>query len=410
MALVLNARAQDTLKLNLRQAEQLFIAGNHRLIAGQFEIDQAKAEVITAKLFDNPEISHENLFYNHETRKFLETSYVTGQYNTSVSQLIRLARKRSKNIELAREGVKLSSYGYFDLMRNLRFELRSTFYKAYYHQQSANLYQVQVKALEQLLRASELQLGQGNIAQKEVIRIKSLLYGLKSEYTSLLNEQEDLQAELKMLINAAPSAVLSLSLPQDQVDAYKPEDLKYAALLDSARANRADLLLAKTQIAYAEKNLILEKANAIPDISLSFSYDLKGSYPDHYTGIGITVPIPLFNRNQGEIKKARIAVEAGNNALAQTELQLQTEIFNSYQTARRTEKTYQEIDKDFGENFQTLMEQVSRHFSSRNISLIEFLNFYEAYKDNVLQLNNLKYERLNAREQLNYVTGSNLFK
>lgn len=401
--------AQDTLKLNLRYAEQLFVTQNYELIAQQYQTEQAKADVITAKLFDNPELNYENLFYNHETKKFLETSFATGQYAASISQLIKTAGKRNKNIKLANIGVKMSDEAYYDLMRTLRFELRSLFYKTYYAQQSAIVYQEQIRALEQMLAASTKQFEAGNIALKDVIRIKSLLYNLKGEYSTLMNDIEDQQTQLRLMTRIKANTPLQLSIPaEDRRDELSQHP--YTALLDSAMANRADLKLSKTSLLYAERNLGLQKAMAIPDVALSLSYDLKGNYPEKYTGIGITVPLPLFNRNQGEIKKARVAIQAAQSNLSQQENTLENEVYNSYQSALRTEKLYQSIDQQFNGDFQRLITEVTKNFRNRNISLIEFLDFYDSYKENTLQINNLKYERMNAKEEINYVTGSAIFK
>lgn len=402
--------AQDSLKLSLREAEQLFIKGNYELIAQNYQTEQAKAEIITAKLFDNPELSYENLFYNHETKKFLETSKATGQYSAQISQLIKLAGKRNNNIQLANAGVKLAEYAYFDLMRSLRYQLRSDFYKAYYAQLSASIYQQQINALTQLLLASEQQLKLGNIAVKDLIRIKSLVYNLKGEYTSLSNDIEDMESSLKLMTNIKPDVALQLYLsPEDEQD-FSLEKQPYLQLLESAKANRSDLQLAQTTINFAETNLRLQKANAIPDLELSLSYDLKGNYPEKYTGLGIKIPLPLFNRNQGEIKKARIAIDAGNINFRQKENTLENEVYNSYKSALRTESLYQSLDHNFSGDFTKLIQEVTKNYRSRNINLIEFLDFYDAYKENTLQLNQLKYERMKAKEEINYVTGSNIFK
>lgn len=402
--------AQDTLKLSLREAEKMFVEENYQLIAQKYQTEQAKAEIITARLFDNPELSYENLFYNHETKKFLETSMATGQYSAQISQLIKLAGKRNKNIQLATTGVKLAEYAYFDLMRTLRYNLRSSFYKAYYAQQSATIYQEQIKSLELLLQASEQQLKLGNVALKDIIRIKSLVYNLKGEYTTLQNDIEDMETTLKMMTNIKANTALVLTVPAEDEKEFSLEKQPYAALLEAARNNRSDLQLAKTEITYAENNLRLQKSMAIPDVEVSLSYDLKGNYPDKYTGLGVKIPIPLFNRNQGEIKKARIAIDAGNVNLKQQEATLDNEVFNSYKSALRTESLYQSLDHNFSKDFNQLITEVTKNYRSRNISLIEFLDFYDSFKENTLQMNNLKYERMNAKEEINFVTGSTIFK
>ncbi|RZM25711.1 MAG: TolC family protein [Pedobacter sp.] len=402
--------AQDTLKLSLRETEKMFLTENYQLIAQQYETDQASAEIITAKLFDNPELSFENLFYNHETRKFLETSMATGQYSASIAQLVKLAGKRNKNIQLARTGLKLAEYAYFDLMRTLRFELRSTYYKAYYAQQSALVYEQQIRSLGQLLEASEKQLSLGNIAAKDIIRIQSLVYGLKAEHNTLMNELEDLKSKLRQMTNISAEQELAFKADGLQPELFQIDNAPYSLLLDSARANRPDLQLAKTEVTYAQQQLSVQKAMAIPDVEISLSYDLKGNYPEKYTGLGISIPIPLFNRNQGEIKKARIAVDARNTGLKMQEAALENELFSSYKTALKKESLFKSLDQNFSKNFDELMTAVTRNFKERNISLIEFLDFYDAYKENTIQLNNLRYELMNAKEGINYVTGSTIFK
>lgn len=405
-----NAQTGGTISLSLPEAEKRFVQNNYQLIAQQYQTDQARAEVITARLFDNPEISYENLLYNPDTRKFLGTSMATGQYQASLSQIIKLAGKRNKNIQLATSGVKQAEYEYFDLMRTLRFSLHASFYKTYYDQQSAKVYEQQINSLKLLLNANEQQLKLGNVAVKDIIRIKSLLYTLQGEYSSLMNDIEDSQTQIKLMTNIEPSANLLLTISPGEEENYQLNKQVYNNLLDSARNNRADLQLAKAGMTYAENNLKLQKANAVPDVELSLVYDLKGSYPDHYTGIGIKLPIPLFNRNQGEIKKARIAIDAGKLQVQQQNAQLENEVYNSYTSALRIENLYQGFDKNFNADFDKLIAEVVKNFKNRNISLIEFLDFYDSYKTSTLQMNTLKYERMNAKEEINFVTGSTIFK
>ncbi|WP_246833996.1 TolC family protein [Pedobacter sp. G11] len=410
LAISINASfaQSDSLKLDLKQAEILFLKNNFDLLASNYQIDQAKAEVITAKLFDNPELEYENLFYNHETKKILQTSYAYGQYAGSISQLVKLAGKRNKNIKLAQTGVKLAELEYFDLMRTLKFELRNTFYKAYFATQSIHVYEDQVKSTESLLKAYEIQLKAGNIALKDVIRIKSLIINLKAEQANLLNELEDHYKDLRLLCGLEPSANLKLTVAESRVTAI--DQIPYARLLDSARTNRADLKLAKTDLEYNELNLKLQKAMAIPDVEVSLAYDLKGNYPEKYTGIGLKIPIPLFNRNQGEIKKAKVGIDAATSNIKKQELILSNEVFNSYRTAIRNEKLLMEIDPSFNGDFNKIINGLIKNFRERNISLIEFLDLYESYKENILQINSLKFERMSSREELNYVTGTNIFK
>lgn len=404
------AQSADTLQLTLPQAEKLFLQNNYQLIAQNYQTDQVKADIITAKLFDNPTLSVETQLYNSKTKRFFETSKTEGEYQASISQLIKLAGKRNKNIQVATAGVKMAEFQYFDLMRTLRFNLRANFYKTYYAQQSAKLYQQQINSLKKLLSASEEQLKAGNIAMKDIIRIKSLVYSLQTEYNNLENSIEDMETDLKLMTNIKPDANLALVMDPAEENGYQLDKTVYVNLLDSARTNRADLKLTQSGISYAEKSLALQKAMAVPDVQFSLVYDLQGSYPNNYTGLGLQIPLPLFNRNQGEIKKAKIAIDAGKSQLNQQEATLENEVFNSYKTALRTETLYNGFDKNFNTDFDKLITEVVKNFKNRNMSLIEFMDFYDSYRQNTLQMNDMKFQRMNAKEEINYVTGSTIFK
>ncbi|MGN7204177.1 TolC family protein [Pedobacter sp. SAFR-022] len=396
--------------LTLQEAEKLFLQNNAELIAQGYQVEQSRANIITAKLFENPELSYENLFYNQESGKFLQTSMAYGQFSGSLTQLIRLAGKRNKDIKIAKTELQLENLQYYDLIRTLRFELRSTFYEAFYTQSSILVYDQLIGALDQLLRASEKQLESGNIANKDVIRIKSSLYGLKMEYTALQNGLEALKSRLKLLCGVDPAMEIGLSGQGIAPHDFKPDSMPFQVLLDSAKVSRADLQLAKTGLTYAQDMLALQHAKAVPDVAVSLSYDLKGNYPEKYTGIGISMPIPLFNRNQGEIKKAKIAVETSNAAISRKEAEAASELYTNYQSAIKIERVYKAMDVDFKANFDQLMEGVISNFRQRNISLLEFLDFYDAYKESTIQRDKLQFELMNAKEALNYQTGTNIFK
>lgn len=403
------AQQADTLSLTLKGTEETFLKNNLDLLIQQTEIEQSRAEIITAKLFENPELSYENLFYNHETKKFLETSYATGQFNAQISKLFKLAGKRNKSIKLANAGVKIAEYEYYDLLRTLKFELRTTFYQLHYKQQSLNVYNQQINSLKQLLNVSQLQLKAGNISQKEILRIKSMLYRLQGEKNNLEDEIDDLQKSLKIFLNVESSNYIKAVANKEDAN-ISVQKINYVSLIDSAKVNRADLNRAKSESDYAALNLKLQKALAVPDLQLGLSYDLKGSYPEKYTGIGVSIPLPLFNRNQGEIKKAKIAIDASQLTIQRQELLIKAEVQNSYNTALRAEKLFESFDPSFTSDLNKLTQEMVKNFQNKNIGLLEFMDFYDSYKENTLQMNELKLNKSTALEEINYVTGTSIFK
>src|ERR1700744_4038164 len=293
------APVSDTLKLTVKQAEDQFIKNNLSLIIQRYNIDNASAQVITAKLFQNPDFSFNNgIHATGVPNAFSEQSF-------SVSQLFFTAGKRNKNIQLAKIGVEQAKYQFFDLLRTLKFTLRNDFYTIYFQQQSAKVYNDEITSLSKTLGVFKEQYTKGNIAQKEVLRIQSQLYSLQSEYNDLLAGIDTTQSELKLLIKASPNTeiepVISIDLNGKQVVAAVP----YQQLLDSAYANRYDLKNSKATVDYNNVNLKLQKATAVPDVSLSLNFDKLGGYSNNYLGGGIAFSLPFFNRNQGAISQAR---------------------------------------------------------------------------------------------------------
>ena len=107
---------QDTLRVSIHQAEEMFIKNNIQLLAQKYSIDSAKANIITAKLFDNPEFDYSSGLYDQATKKFFDYSYNNGEVALQLSQLIKTAGKRNKNIQLAKTGVTLTEYQFSDLL------------------------------------------------------------------------------------------------------------------------------------------------------------------------------------------------------------------------------------------------------------------------------------------------------
>jgi len=391
----------DTLKLTVKQAEDQFIKNNLSLIISRYNIDNASAQIITARLFQNPDFSFANgIHATGVPNAFSEQSF-------SVSQLFFTAGKRNKNIQLAKIGVEQAKYQFFDLLRTLKFTLRNDFYTIYFNEQSAKVYNEEITSLSKTLTVFKEQYAKGNIAQKEVLRIQSQLYSLQTEYNSLLAGIDTTQSELRLLIKASPKTYVEPIVTSDSKQLVS--QVPYQQLLDSAYANRYDLKYSKASVDYSNMNLKLQKATAIPDVSLSFNYDKLGSYGNNFMSAGLAFSLPFFNRNQGGIKQAHIAVNQSKVQLQSQQDQVESDVATNYKGALRLEQLYNSFDPQFKDDFTHLIQEVFKNYEKRNISMLEFLDFYDSYKTNTLQLNSLQLNRIISLEQLNYATGTPFF-
>jgi cobalt-zinc-cadmium efflux system outer membrane protein len=401
-----NAQASgDTIKLSIKQAEDQFIKNNLKLIIQRYNIDNASAQVITARLFPNPDFNFSNGIYAGNATDgpaYKEQSF-------GISQLFTTAGKRNKNIQLAKIGIDQAKYQFFDLLRTLKFTLRSDFYSIYFQEQSAKVYNQEINSLVKTLSVFKEEYAKGNIAEKEVLRIQSQLYTLQAEFNNLQVGIDTVQSEFKLLIKVSPNTNVEPIVNYDLDGKNIVESVPYQRLLDSAYANRYDLRLAKANLDYNNMNLQLQKATAVPDVSLSLNYDRLGGYGTNFLGAGIEFNLPFFNRNQGGIKQARIAIDQSKVQLQSQQDQVESDLAVDYKGALRLEKLYNSFDPQFKTDFTHLIEEVFKNYEKRNISLLEFLDFYDSYKTNTLQLNTLELNRVTSLEQLNFVTGTPFF-
>ena len=397
--------ASDTLKLTVKQAEDLFLKNNIQLIAQHYNIGIAQAQVITAKVFPNPDFSFSNgIFANNTTN-----GPAYQEQAASISQLFTTAGKRNKNIQLAMIGVEQAKYQFFDFLRTLKASLRTDFYTIYFQQQSVKVYDAEIQALQHILKAYKEQNAKGNISEKDVLGIQSQLYSLQAELANLVVGIDGSISQLQLLIRVKPGTYIETEYNYDLDGKEVLTSVPYQKLLDSAYANRYDLRLAKKNVEYNDMNLKLQKALAVPDVNLSLSFDKEAGYSNNFIGAGIEFNLPFFDRNQGGIKQARLTIDQGKVQLQGQQDQVENDISVSYLTVSRYEKLSNSFDPKFRGDFTHLIQEVVKNYEVRNIGLIEFLYLYDSYKVNAVQLNNIQLSRVTALEQLNYVTGTPFF-
>ncbi|QJB37045.1 TolC family protein [Chitinophaga oryzae] len=402
-----HAQPLDTLKLTLPAAETQLLQKNIPLLAQKFNIDAAKAAVLTARLWDNPQVTVENVLYNHTTKKWFDFSY-EGQNTLQVQQLFKIAGQRNKAVKLAQSSVRMTEYQFFDLLRTLRFSLHDNFYDLYYKQRSLQTFGRQIAFLQQIVKVFEQQKALGNIAPKEIIRIRSLLYDLQHDALELEKDIQQTQSDLALLIRVPATVSIQPQLP-DPLPQLSAGALSYQALLDTAKANRYDLKIALENVQYNHMNLRLQRSLAVPDVQLGFSYDKQGNFERNYNGLNLSMPLPFFNRNQGNIKMAKAELENSKLQLNGTQDQLEHDVMNSLQQALKTEKLLQDFDPGFEKEYTAMMHEVEKNYGLHHLGLLEFIDLYDAYRNNVLKMNELKYDRLNALEQINFATGASIF-
>ncbi|HEX8019622.1 TolC family protein [Mucilaginibacter sp.] len=402
------AEAQtDTLKINFPDAEKQFIENNLSLLAQKYNVDASKALIQQAKLWDNPTLSTDQNIHDGSTNKFFNHSNGGGQVFVQLNQVFTTAGKRGKQVKVAEDDAKVQEAAFNDLMRNLRYNLQLDFSQLGSLNAQQAVYQNEIKAATDLVNAIQKSFDVGNTSAKDLIRLKALLFGLQNDMVENNRQINDLQTELKTLLQTKETTFVQ---PIINAKPTETADLDVQSLITQALTNRPDYLSNQYQLSSATHNLAYQKALAVPDVTLGVSYDQNSSYAPHYYGLQIGFPIPLFNRNQGNIKSAQYNIKSQESTLKQSEFQLKNDVVAAVNQYKLNIQLFSTQQIAFNEQYDKLFGAMLKSFQQRQISLVEFVDFFDTYKDTKLKILQQQFNLQKAIADLNFAVGTTVIK
>jgi cobalt-zinc-cadmium efflux system outer membrane protein len=402
---------EDTLKIDILHAEQMFLQNNLQLLAARYNLNASRATIIQAELWNNPNISIGQNIYNRETGKYFDITK-TGNTDFQIQQLILLAGKRNKQVKLARINSTIAENSFYDLLRTLKTELRTDLYDLYFLQKSLHFYDEAIPSVNKTVNASEKIFENHSILLSEVLRLKSLLLTLETERLSIITQISTLENDLNTLLVDSTGAHFYY-LPQlnvELIDSLSVESISLNQALETAYENRPDIKAAELNLKYEETNLTLQNALAIPDITVGGSYSRQGSYIPDYFALTLSVDLPIFNRNQGNIQVSENNIEADKILLNQARHSVIKDVISAYEKAFETDKLYRNLDKKFTTEYEKLASGMISNYENRNMTIIEFTDFYESYRSSALQSIQIQNNKIDSFENLNFTAGKDLFQ
>ncbi len=405
---VLHAQAQpaDTLRIAIKDAEKIFLDKNLSLLAQHYNIQSSQALVEQARKWDNPILNTDQNIYSN--KHFFQhgidaNGNPQGEYYAQIQQLIKTAGKRGKQVDLAKTNVNIAEWQFKSTLRNLRATLFKDFYTINQLQGVAVLNNTNMAQLTKLLNGMGAQLQAGNIARKEYLRIEALQVSLLQDMTENAKDISDAQAELKTMLQITGDTYI-----QPLVNEEENTDLSsitFNQLLDSAKLHNTDYQAEVYQLQYQHQNYSLQRALSVPDITFGPEFDQNANYAPNYVGLTISLPLPLWDRNKGNIRSSRFQVKEEEANMLQTDKKLQNDVMNAYQKLLYTVKLSSGQNNTFYKDYYQLYDNILKSYDQRQISLLEFLDYFKDYQDirqkQLQQVLNLQL----AKEDLNDVVG-----
>jgi cobalt-zinc-cadmium efflux system outer membrane protein len=313
----------EVLTLTVDEAMALFLRQNLDLLMAQYGIDSAKGLEVTSKLFPNPTLSAD--MTGSTTKSFHDV----GSGALRVDQLFELAGKRGYRQESARFAVLSAEAAFADAVRTLGFAVKDTFYHALQAKQKLDLARQNSTNFADVVKINDIRFKKGAIAEVDLIKLRVQLVDFQNQ--AIMANQDFLVAQntLKGLLRVRPMAELALKGELD----YTPVSVDLEGLRSAALAERPDVLLKTRSVSQKTADLKLARALRVPDVTLGGDYSIQGpqgpNTPQQY-GFGLSVPLPLFNRNQGGILQAEADLRTAQTDLEKTRLQTEIDVENAY--------------------------------------------------------------------------------
>jgi len=406
--------AQETLKISRAEAEAIFLQNNLQLISEKLNIESQKAEVIQARLWPNPEfsISEINLWATNRQTGGQEVSPPywgnfgrNKQVAFELNQLVQTAGKRKKLIALEQVDVSKAEQYFEDLLRGLKLELRNQLTNLQHTQKSIKVHQNLIDHISILTNAYKNQLDKGNISKAEYIRLKAQELEINKEILELTRQSNEIQKELKLLLRTNPTVSIEITDDGFVKDTKPYEAIFIEQIVLDAKENRPDYKLALLQEEYSNKLLSYEKAQRIPDMTFGVNYDRNGNTMLDFVGFGVSFDLPVFNRNKGNIKKAKLQIENAKVQKEQTVLTIENEIFLSYKSLQQAIDFIKDIEPNYEKNLDLLLDNYTKNFTAKNVSMLEYFDFMDAYLENKKIILEAQKDVNQKAEEFNYSLG-----
>ena len=277
-----------------------------------------------------------------------------------------------------------------------------------YNQPKNVVYQKQLQSFQNLVKAYEIQVKQGNISQGDYIRLKASELEFLNEINAIKIENNALQSEMKKLLHLAPTTFIKIDQEDIIPDMTAVNNLNIQKVIDEVENYRPDVKLAKLNEKYNQKKYDYQKALKTPDITLEASYDRGGNIMRNFFGLGFSIDLPVFDRNQGNIKAAQFSVEQSKLNKEELLNSAQAEIFETYNNFKAVQKLYENQGADYQQKLDKMLESYLLSFKNRNISLLVYLDYVEAYLSNKMILLDTQKELNNRLEEFKNASGQEL--
>jgi cobalt-zinc-cadmium efflux system outer membrane protein len=384
-----------------QEVRQRFEQSNPTLLAGRLNIDESKAQEITAYLRPNPTLGLLDDQINPFPGGPPHSPAGTLLTVAGVSYLHEREHKRELRLESARKATGIAVSGQADLERNLLFSLRSAFVQILEAKAVLDVAKANLAYYDHVLTISRDRFQAGDIAQIDLDRLELQRVQFETDLQTAEVNLRTSKIELLMLLNDRT--------PIEQFDVTGPFDFSDQLLTldevrDTALDARPDLRAARQAVDRAKTDHELAIANGSTDPIVGF--DVGRNPPiDQYIGVSVSIPLRIFDRNQGEKRRSQIEIGRTQSLLDATRAQVFSDVDSVYATLNSNLRLLRPYREKYLQQAVRVRDTVAFAYQNGGASLLDFLNAQSEYRAIQLSYVTLVGSYLTAASQLNFAVG-----
>ncbi len=387
--------------LTWQEIRSKFEAANPTLRAGQIGVDEFRAQEITAYLRPNP-----NLTLTADQIDPFAGGPPHGAFAyflplASFNYLHERQQKRELRLESAKDATKIAVSGQSDLERTLVFDLRLAFVQTLQQKAVLNLARENLSYYDHVLEVNRERYKTGAIARVDLDRLELQRVVYESDLQTAEVNLRTAKIQLLTLLNdRTPVEQFDVTGPFDFSSQIMPLDDVRQAAIDT----RPDLKAALQSVEKAKTDHRLAVANGSTDPT--FGFDVGRNPPiDQYIGFSVSIPLRIFDRNQGEKQRTQLDIGREERLMEATRAQVFSDVDSAYAMVTSTVILLQPYKNRYLQQASSVRETIAFSYAHGAASLLDFLNAQAEYRSVQVNYLNLVGSYLNAASQLNLAVG-----
>lgn len=406
LGLLISSGAFAQQKIAINEAEEAFVKNNLQLLAQQYNISIADADIIQAKIWNLPEASFQANVYNPEDKKIFD---VGPSKSFAVQQLFLLGGKRKNEVEFAKSNKELAQLQLKQLLVDLKTKLRETFYSIYFDQKKLVNIDKQLNFLTDLVKAYKVQTAKGNIALKDEVRLQAIVLDLNNEKLQIRNSISSQLQDLHTLTGI--NGEISPEVNDEEADTtIRKQTLNSLdEIKQKALENNADYLYVQKAVESSKSYYNWQKSLNIPDVTGGLQWNQSNGIFKNEVNFTVGIPIPLWKQNEGNVQKAKTLIDQSQKNSEFKKLEVESNVTAAYQTWQNNYDAYFNIQQKDLNNLEAVYKGMQDNFRKGNVTLIDFTDFTNSYKETVLKINEMQKQIVISAEELNQLVQTPIF-